>query len=170
MRRIYLLAMLIAFSYNANAQFKIGIVIKEFTLKADKKVDKKRKEKYDKGYDVLYKENAEQSTITIYSEDDVAALFYFGTYPSSDLEDKFVFSGVYLGYTTCPDGERLNIMKGPGTDYEIVDTLPGDWQIFFKTADSNWLEVVDREEDGITTKTIGYIYKDQVKDPETDIR
>lgn len=160
--------MLIAFSYNAQAQFKIGNVIKEFTLKADKKVDRNWKEKYGTDCNVLYKENKERSTITVYSEDDVAALFYFGTYPSSYLKGKMEFSGVYLGETTDPKDDYVNVRKGPGTDYEIVETLPLQWRIFVKATDSNWLEVVDWAEDGVTTITRGYIYKDRVKDPEVE--
>lgn len=155
MKRFYLSLSLLLISFCSFAQWKVGKVTKDMDYYNFVKK---------KGTFVPYSDN-HNGTITVYDygyEDNMIGY--------SPLEKNLEFSGYFFADVKDPRDDYVNIRKGPGTNYPIVQRLCVGQHIYFQKTNTNWLKVFEYEDNygreiGIF-KLIGYIYKDRVKTPE----
>lgn len=64
------------------------------------------------------------------------------------------------------EGGDTNIRKGPGTNYEIVETVPDGSFINFGPGSGNWYKVFTCYTDGTPQDLIGYIHSSKVVVPK----
>ena len=159
MKKILLSLLLIASTLTAQAQWKVGRATKSmdyYNLSIDK----------DSYY--VYTENGD-GTITIYVSDfDLSANEWIVAL--SPVSANIEFADYYYGEVTDPKDDYVNIRKGPGTNYPIVEKNDvGDYICYQKT-NGTWLKVYDFERNNAESLSgvfhfTGYMYKDRVKTP-----
>lgn len=168
MKKIILLLMVVlTTTICANAQMKIGIL------------NRTLKKYFDKGDDVLYTET-QNGKVKIFVDYREMGMTYEGTYAKNVVS----FSGYYYGEVTDPRDDYVNIRKGPGTNYQIVEKAYIGNRLLIKKTDSNWYKVYGIKGDHPTQYgswdisnffqnkgynsywyCIGYIYKDRIVTP-----
>ena len=163
MKKYILLMMLIAFTLSAEAQWKIGKAIESmdyYNLSLDK----------DSYY--IYTDNGD-GTVTIYVLDfDLSANEWMvGLSPVRDNIIKF--AGYYYGEVTDPKDDYVNVRKGPGTNYPIVEKLDVGDYICYQKATPEWLKVYEFERNNDTSLSgvfnyLGYVYNNRIKTPECE--
>ena len=160
MKKLLLSLLLIASTITAQAQWKIG----KATNSADYYNVSVNKDAY-----YIYSENSD-GTITIYVLDfDLSANEWMDAF--SPVSANIEFADYYYGEVTDPKDDFVNIRKGPGTNYPIVEKRSvGDYICYQKT-NGTWLKVYDEERNNTeslsgTFHFLGYIYKDRVKTPK----
>ena len=62
-----------------------------------------------------------------------------------------------IGYITDPVDDYVNVRKGPGTDYDIVNELYVGDKIYYTKGSGNWRKVYD-----LNKRYLGYIYYDRI--------
>ena len=158
MKKILLLLLLISATVGANAQWKRGRVIKSV---------KYYNYELTKGNIVNYSENRD-GTITVF-EQCADTEDFFGT---SGIENVVEFTGFFYGQIRDPVDNYVNVRKGPGTNYAIVDQKYVGSCIYFQKTNTNWLKVYEEEylydEETWKLNHIGYVYKDRIKTPTSD--
>lgn len=160
MKRFLFMLLLVSFAVGASAQWRIGYARRDF-------------EGNRKGEEVYYKQKGKGKITLICMPD--KAYYDCGTFPADYVE----FSGYYIGEVTDPVDNYVNIRKGPGTQYPVVDRIDTNYLIIFKYTNTNWLEVyVDDEQAAELSYKMkwclhkdyrklvfkGYIYKNRVKE------
>ena len=162
MKKILLSFLLIVFTTTVQAQWKIG--------RATKSVDyyniSVNKDSY-----YIYSENGD-GTLTIYVLDyDLSANEWMDAL--SPVSANIEFANYYYGEVTDPKDDYVNIRKGPGTNYPVVEKIDvGDYICYQKT-NGAWLKVYDFERNNTeclsgTFHFLGYMYKDRVKTPKAE--
>ena len=66
------------------------------------------------------------------------------------------FSGFYVGTITDPVDNYVNVRKGPGTNYPIVQTVNVGDHFWFQKTNSNWVKLYEVDE------FLGYIYFNRI--------
>ncbi len=160
MKKHILMLMMIALSSNAYAQWKIGRPVRSvdyynLTLEEDSYY--------------IYSENGNGSiTVYVLAYDLSANEWMMGLSPvNANME----FSGYYYGQVTDPKDDYVNVRKGPGTNFPVVDKLYVDDFVCVKKTDGGWLKVYECERNNAESLSgsfsfKGYVYKDRVKTPE----
>ena len=145
MKKILLLLLLISATVGANAQWKIGFA------KIDCEAGKKGEEVW------YYQKNKEIEYICMPDK----GWNVCGTLPASYVE----FSGYYLGMVTDPVDNYVNIRKGPGTNYSIVDRIDVGDYVTFKYSNNNWLQVyeLDKVAQNKSWEIMGYMHTNYYK-------
>ena len=162
MKKLNLLLILAMLALSANAQLKVGVLTHKIKmLEAIGDVLPER-------YTVFYTEVGNGRKVRIYygSNDEAHGdrIWEDGVYPASYVK----FTGYYCGEITDPKDDIVNIRKGPGTNYKVVDKIWVDNFVIFKKTKSNWYQLYGycpMEGNDIEPKLMGYIYKDRVKTP-----
>lgn len=161
MRKFVLLIMLAAFALSADAQWKIGKAtgsMDYYNLSIDK----------DSYY--VYTDNGD-GTVTVYVlAFDLSAnewMVGFSPVQGNIME----FAKYYYGEVTDPKDEYVNVRKGPGRNYSVVEKLYVGEYVCYQKATPEWLKVYRFERNGSESLSgvfefLGYVYHDRIKTPE----
>lgn len=161
MKKFISLILMIASTITVQAQWKVGRCTKTmdyYNLSVNK----------DSYY--IYSENGD-GTATIYVLDyDLSANEWMDAL--SPVQNNFEFADYYFGEVTDPKDDYVNVRKGPGTNYPVVQKVDvGDYLCFQKT-NGSWLKVYEFERNSAESLSgsflfLGYIHKDRIKTPES---
>lgn len=162
MKRTALFLLTIVLSISANAQLKVGYLTHKVKFLQEYETDLPER------YTVFYSEVENGKKVKIfYGSNDEAhgdRIWEDGVYPASYVKD----TGYYCGEITDPSDYTVNIRKGPGTNYPVVQQIwTGEFVIIKKTK-SNWYQLYGyclMEGEDIQAKFVGYIHKSRVKTP-----
>lgn len=159
MKKYILTLLLTTSTLAAQAQWKIG--------QAKKSIDYYNLS-VEEGANYIYSENGD-GTVTIYVPAfDLSAREWMVAY--SPVAANMQFSGYYYGEVTDPKDDYVNIRKGPGTNYPVVEKLDVGDHVHFQKSNGSWLKVYEEHTQFLSGNYsfLGYIYKDRVKTPEAE--
>lgn len=160
MKKLLLPLLMIVSTLTAQAQWKIG--------RATKSLDYYNLTISQDSY-YVYSEN-EDGTLTVYVLDfDLSANEWMDAF--SPVKNVLEFADYYYGEVTDPKDDYVNIRKGPGTNYPVVQKTDVGEYVCFQKTNGAWLKVYEYERNNSDSfsgnfSLLGYIYKDRVKTPE----
>ena len=163
MKRLSLLILFVVLAMSANAQLKVGILTHKIKILEEEPV-------LPNGYTMFYTEVGNGSKVRIYygSNDEANGdrIWEDGVYPASYVK----FTGYYCGEITDPTDDLVNIRKGPGTQYAVVDKIWVDEFVVFKKTKTNWYQLynycpMEGNPIDFGAKLTGYVHKSRIKMP-----
>lgn len=167
MKKLLPLLVLVLSTVCANAQVKVGIIVKHSNrLWEDRPV----------GF-----VNAGNGKISAYQVGAEDMWSYQGKFPATIVGTIIRDTGFYIGEVVDPVDDYVNVRKGPGTKHPIVGKLHTGSRVYFKKTNSNWVMIFlpGKEkysgffsdvnvEDPRNCIFVGYVYKDRLTVPEVE--
>ena len=174
--------LLVSTSLYVSAQWKIGRINRDFTLKTGTWDYVIRKGEY-----VGFTENR-NGTINIFTIEAEDRNNEFKRLPAH-YKNYIQVTGFYKVSATDPVDNYVNIRKGPGTKYPVVGKVKVNSNFFVKELENNWVKVYGIKSDyddkgfydsvynemdpyevrGINVSFLGYMHKSRIKSPVADI-